>query len=469
MLGDLRKKLEPAGRLDALDAVGERALKYYSAQDAGALDADSLGRRARALHLIGEVDDVRGNLDHALDVFRQAAVSTSELLARAPNDGARIFDHAQSVYWVGYVAWQHGDSAVAEKAFNEYRALADRLVAIDPGKSRLAGGGCRREQQSRDVADRPAPARRSRGRVRARAQRRRGAREQGPERRSSARTCAGRFLACVRGRKAGTPRCGLRASGKRSRDLRTLSLRRRSVTRRRISRCSWPSAASGESRLARGDGRKASEHLTRAIERSESLRALDPSNMLWIEMAAGARVTEAERLLDTGDLGQARSEIARVGELADLLAGHDAANVSWQITVADRHALLEARLAQADGDSEKPLETVRNLIGTLQSLRTDIRRATHRRNARGGRAHASRVARCDRKSADASAAWQRVAELLATDIESRDPRVRTTLAWAYFRLDRKDLLSAIVGSPRSHRLSPPRLSESRCASRTRDA
>ncbi|HEY6986352.1 MAG TPA: toll/interleukin-1 receptor domain-containing protein, partial [Rhodanobacteraceae bacterium] len=53
MLGELRKKLEPVGRLDALDSVGERALAYYSKQDAGSLDADSLGRRARALHLIG--------------------------------------------------------------------------------------------------------------------------------------------------------------------------------------------------------------------------------------------------------------------------------------------------------------------------------------------------------------------------------------------------------------------------------
>jgi len=131
MLGDLRKKLEPVGRLDVMDSVGERALAYYSAQNAGALDADSLGRRARALHLIGEVDDLRGNLNHALDVFQKAARSTSDLLERAPKDGHRVFDHAQSMYWVGYVAWQHGDTEIAEKAFNEYRALAERLVAID--------------------------------------------------------------------------------------------------------------------------------------------------------------------------------------------------------------------------------------------------------------------------------------------------------------------------------------------------
>ena len=33
MLGDLRKRLDPVGRLDVLDAVGARALQYYAHQD----------------------------------------------------------------------------------------------------------------------------------------------------------------------------------------------------------------------------------------------------------------------------------------------------------------------------------------------------------------------------------------------------------------------------------------------------
>ena len=50
MLSDLRQRLEPVGRLDVLDAVGEKALSYYDAQEQAGLDADSLGRRARARH-----------------------------------------------------------------------------------------------------------------------------------------------------------------------------------------------------------------------------------------------------------------------------------------------------------------------------------------------------------------------------------------------------------------------------------
>lgn len=59
MLTDLGKKLEPVERLDALDVVGRRALTYYAGQKPGNLDADALGRRSRALHVVGEVRDLR--------------------------------------------------------------------------------------------------------------------------------------------------------------------------------------------------------------------------------------------------------------------------------------------------------------------------------------------------------------------------------------------------------------------------
>lgn len=134
MLGDLRKKLEPVGRLEALDAVGDRALAYYAAQEAGRLDADSLGRQSRALHLIGEIAEQRGSLDEAMTVFRRAADSTGLLMARYPNDGQRIFDHAQSVYWVGYIARRRGQVAEAESSFGRYLELAQRLVRLDPQK-----------------------------------------------------------------------------------------------------------------------------------------------------------------------------------------------------------------------------------------------------------------------------------------------------------------------------------------------
>lgn len=135
MLGDLRKKLEPVGRLDVLDAVGDKALGYYNAQDLARSDADSLGRRARALHLMGEIAEKRGKMQEAEQRFKEAAESTAELLARDPKNTKRLFDHAQSSYWVGYAAWRQGKREVAQPRFEDYLRLAQALVQLEPGKA----------------------------------------------------------------------------------------------------------------------------------------------------------------------------------------------------------------------------------------------------------------------------------------------------------------------------------------------
>lgn len=134
MLTDLRKRLDAVGRLDALDVVGQRALKYYAGQKPSYLDAKALGRRSRALHLVGEVRNIRGDSESALKAFRQAAATTRELLVRSPQNAERIFDHAQSVFWVGYIAYERGEIKDAEAQFREYKRLAEKLIRLDPKK-----------------------------------------------------------------------------------------------------------------------------------------------------------------------------------------------------------------------------------------------------------------------------------------------------------------------------------------------
>jgi tetratricopeptide (TPR) repeat protein len=134
MLTDLRMQLEPVGRLEIFDSVGKRAMAYYANQDINALDADSLGRRARALHLVGEVRDLRADSEGAMEAFEQAEETTAELLARDPQNESRIFDHSQSVFWVGYFAWQRNEMESAERWFIEYHRLASQLVEINPNK-----------------------------------------------------------------------------------------------------------------------------------------------------------------------------------------------------------------------------------------------------------------------------------------------------------------------------------------------
>ncbi len=134
MLGDLRSKLEPLGRLDALDSVGARALAYYQNQDKGSLSDASLAQRAKALTLMGEIANTRGDLNRALKLYREALASTAESLRRTPDNPQRVFDHAQNVFWVGYIDRQRGQLDRAEAAFRQYRRLADRMIALAPSE-----------------------------------------------------------------------------------------------------------------------------------------------------------------------------------------------------------------------------------------------------------------------------------------------------------------------------------------------
>jgi tetratricopeptide (TPR) repeat protein len=132
MLGDLKDKLEPIGKLDALDGVGARVLAYYQKQDTSQLSDAALMQRSRALSLMGEVANLRGNLDGASRLYREAAAGTAEAIRRDPDDPQRLFDHAQNQFYFADIALKRGQLDAAEAAFREYKRLADRMVAIDP-------------------------------------------------------------------------------------------------------------------------------------------------------------------------------------------------------------------------------------------------------------------------------------------------------------------------------------------------
>lgn len=132
MLGDLKDKLEPIGRLDALDGVGQRVLAYYSKQDTSELSDAALLQRSRALSLIAQVTYLRGNMNSASRLYREALAGTEEALRRNPDDPQRLYDQAQNIYWIGDIAGEQGDVQKAERFYREYKRLADRMVAIAP-------------------------------------------------------------------------------------------------------------------------------------------------------------------------------------------------------------------------------------------------------------------------------------------------------------------------------------------------
>ena len=135
MLGDLRKKLEKVGRLEILDDVGAKAMDYFAAVPESSLSDEELAQRSAALYQIGGVRITQGRLAEAEPPLLQSLALARSLADRHPDDGQRLYDLAQSHFWVGFVDWRQRRLDDARVHFQEYLRLAERLVQIDPANA----------------------------------------------------------------------------------------------------------------------------------------------------------------------------------------------------------------------------------------------------------------------------------------------------------------------------------------------
>lgn len=132
MITDLREKLDPVGRLDILDGVGERAVKYYDAQDVTKLSDESLLRQARARHVLGEVAIDADRKEDAIREIEIAERLTKDVFSRNPDDTDAIYAQAQSEYWVGQIHRKKGNSEGLLIRFRNYKLLTQKLYNKDP-------------------------------------------------------------------------------------------------------------------------------------------------------------------------------------------------------------------------------------------------------------------------------------------------------------------------------------------------
>ena len=132
MVGDLRRKLEPIGRLDILDDVGNQALDYFAAVPAGDITDEELFRRATALSQIGEVRVDQGNLATAREAFEEALTLNLNLVARTPENDEWQLGLGAAYFWIGFVHWRVGDLDNALDQFQQYLAISEDLVERDP-------------------------------------------------------------------------------------------------------------------------------------------------------------------------------------------------------------------------------------------------------------------------------------------------------------------------------------------------
>jgi len=132
MLGDAKDNLQPGGKIDAIEGVAQRVVDYYAGESDQQLSDPELRQRSRALSLLGQAQNMRGNTASAIRLYEQAAAGTADWVRRKPDDPQRLFEHAQNIFWIGELQRNRGNIDSAENYYREYKRLADRMSALDP-------------------------------------------------------------------------------------------------------------------------------------------------------------------------------------------------------------------------------------------------------------------------------------------------------------------------------------------------
>jgi tetratricopeptide (TPR) repeat protein len=375
MLGDLREKLEPIGRLDVLDSVGARALAYYEKQDKSDLSDEALAQRSKALTLMGQMAQARGDLDGALRRYREAMAGTSEAVRRSPDDPQRYFDHAQNVFWVGYIDYQRGNLDRAANAFREYRRLADRMLALDPNKPdyRLEriyadtnlGTVLMDQRHYRDAANLYQQLL-----------------EQGealvaahPENLDyqKQRSSALAWLADARENSGQLEE----ALANRERQLALLKqmwaahpgdtwLKREELgTRRALTRLF----------ASRGQMREAFEQASLNSGVLAALMKTEPNNMEWVQTGADASLDQAELYLAAGRTAEAEAAERTGCAAAEKLAERDPTVTNWRTSLQLKCTIVKTRIALHDGDAAEAQTQARQLLALTRAEPNPVRRA----------------------------------------------------------------------------------------------
>ncbi len=335
MLGDLRQKLEPIGKLDALDGVGARALEYYKDQDISQLNDDALAQRSRALTLMGEVAGQRGDLAGAQGRYREAMVGTAEIVRRSPDNPQHLFDHAQNVFWMGEIARQRGQIGQAEAAMREYKKLADRMVSLDPDNPKW-----RMETQYADS---------NLGIILFDQRRFPDAERQLQHALSTIESLAAGDPANQEYQKALLESLAWLADAqtgdwhiddaiaKRERQVGLIEeLRRRYPADVGYQQKAIPAQrALGRLLVSRGQSDAGLEHLRAAAIIGQQLIPMVPDNMVWVQLTAGAELDLAKVLLLLGKSGEAAVQTRAACDLVDRLSGTDLSAVDLRSLQTD--------------------------------------------------------------------------------------------------------------------------------------
>jgi tetratricopeptide (TPR) repeat protein/tRNA A-37 threonylcarbamoyl transferase component Bud32 len=445
MLGDLRKKLEPVGRLEILNDVGNRAMDYFAAVPESTLSERELLRRSTALYQIGTVRIAQGRLEEATKPLEASRSLAAALVERKPNDLERLYELGQSEFWVGYVHWRrrHLDQALAR--FNAYVDISERLVAAAPQNGdyqlELSSANSNIASVLEERGDLAGALERFKASLRID----RSLLEKTPDDNTLRRSLAASHnsIGVV-----------LKAQGKLADALEhhqaELSLQEELV-RRQPDDARWRQFLGvahnyvGGILEARGQMSDARAHYEQAIAICQALVTRDVANMDWRRELGRNHYRLGRNLLAVGARSAALRELSQAVSVSDRVAGTDRTNVGWQRDLGEaRHALGETKLLSGDivGAALESEQTQQLAAAALQRSPDD--RLVMRLRALGLML-AGDVARAEGDATRAAGAYGEalaIIEPLARD--SNDVRLLQPWATALERLGRISAQRAVI-------------------------
>ncbi len=383
MLGDLKDKLEPIGRLDALDGVGSRVLAYYQKQGTSELSDAALSQRSKALSLMAQVADARGDVEGSLKLYREAMAGTAKSVRRNPEDPQAIFDHAQNVFYIGEIAHSRGDLKAAETSLREYQRLAGQMVRLQPDslKFRMEGqyaatnlGVVLSDQRRFDEA--AAQFRTALVTMQAIAtadptnrEYRQGVAESFAWL-GDAERAAGRYGEAIAARQRGIDL--LTALLNQTGDV---QFRQRLIPARRTL---------GLLYAERGQRNLGIEQERTAIAEADRLATVERNNTQWLEYGFRARVDLAKMLLLDGQRVEAAQQTASACDTVHGLLQRDSTKPEWRKGLLSC-LVLRARLAQMGGANDQALSFAQQALAVTRAIHTSDKFADASRLARAFR------------------------------------------------------------------------------------
>lgn len=136
MLGDFRTELKKLGRLNLLDAVGDKSIAYFDTLNPRDLTDTALSRQSKALYQIGENRMDEARYPEAARAYLAAYARAVALAARHPADGDIVFERAQAEFGIGFVNWKRRNLTAAGEWLTRYRDSAAALVTLNPANQR---------------------------------------------------------------------------------------------------------------------------------------------------------------------------------------------------------------------------------------------------------------------------------------------------------------------------------------------